>query len=251
MPKYYYTSDDIIKSVKRRIVIPTSQNLFTDQDLLDFANEEMNMAMVPMVNTQQEDYFLFTEDVALVPGQSRYAIPYRATGNKLKDVAYIPANNPTEVAEMTRIDIGDLPGYAVNGVVATQVYAYYMANNEVCLVPPNNSFTGSLRFSYYIRPNSLVPLDEVGVITNIDTVTGIVTVNEIPEKFTVEDLYDFVMVKSPHKILTYDNPVTSVNMGTGEITFGPGNIPSGLVKGDHVCLATEAAIPQIPSDLHV
>lgn len=249
MPKYYKNSDELLVSIKRRAVVPESQNLFSNQDLLDFATEEIDSHVVQLINTQQENYFLVSLDVPIVPGQSRYEIPYRATGNKLKDLAYIPNNDNTRICKMTEIDMGQLPEWN-QSYKNSEAYAYFTSSNEVCLVPETNNFVGTLRFSFYLRTNSLVPMDEVGTITAIDTNTGIVTVNEIPEKFTVTDLYDFVMERSPHKIITYDNPVTSVNTGTGEITFGVGNLPSTLRVGDLVCVATETGIPNVPSDLH-
>ena len=249
MPKYYKNSDEILRSVKRRVVVPESQNLFTDQDLLDFATEEIDSHIVPLINIQQENYFLTFETVEIVPGQTRYTIPYRATGNKLKDLAFIPSNETPRVKEMSEIDVGDLPAFD-RSYSNSEPYIYYVSSNEICLVPETNNFTGFLRFGFYLRTNALVPMEEVGTITNVDTNAGIVTVSSIPEKFTVDDLYDFVMEKSPHKILSYDNPVTSVNTGTGQITFGPGNLPTGLAKGDLVCLAGETGIPNIPSDLH-
>ena len=246
--KYYYTSDEILKSIKRRIVIPESQNLFTDQDLLDFATEEMNIAAVPLINTQQENYFLTFEDVQIVSGQSRYEIPYRATGNKFKDLSFVSSSG--QVLEMTEIDLGDLPNWN-RSYSNNQAYAYYISSNEICLIPENNNFNGVLRFGFYIRTNALVPLDEVGVITSIDTNAGIVTVSEVPQKFTTTEQYDFIMSRSPHKIISYDNTASSVDRGTGQITFGPNNIPSSLRVGDHVALACESAIPNVPSDLHV
>lgn len=249
MSKYYKNSTDLLKSIKRRAVIPASQNLFEDQDFLDFCSEEIESHLVPLINTQQEDYFLTFELVPLVQGQNRYTIPYRATGNKLKDLAYVPANETPRIKEMTRIDVGSLPDYA--GYYAnSEPYIYYVAGNEIVLVPENNNYTGSLRFGFYMRTNALVPMDEVGTILAVNQTTGVITVDAIPEDFTVEDLYDFVMEKSPHKILSYDNVVQSVDTGTNEITFGPGNLPTGLAKGDLVCLATQTGIPNVPSDLH-
>lgn len=248
MSKYYYTSDEIIKSVKRRIQMPTSQVTFSEQDLLDFATEEMNLAMVPMVQKMQENYFLYTVTIPLEANKVRYAIPYRATGNKIRDVAFQPVGG--NVSEMTQIQIEDLPFYNQS---SNNVYSFYIANNEICLVAKDTSFntTGNLMISFYIRPNTLVPLSEVGVITTIDTTLGIVTLNEVPVLFDLSKEYDFYMVKSPHKIYTYDNKITSVDVNLKTLTFGPGKLPSGLSVGDHVSLSTECAIPQIPSDLHV
>jgi hypothetical protein len=257
MAKYYYTSDEILKSVKRRIVMPTSQNLFSDQDILDFATEEMNMAMVPMVLSQQEDYYLFTEYITLIGGKNKYPIPYRATGNKLREISY--QSTAGSILEMTRITVDDLPFY--NQYQSnTNVYAYYIANNEICIVPENasNSFSGQLRLTYYMRTNSLVPSNEVAIVSSIDRNTGAVVVSSIPDKFfgsdgnLVSDLQiDFVMQNSPHKIINYDISVLSADRSAMTITFDSSNIPASLSKGDRICLATESDIPQIPSDLHV
>lgn len=257
MPNYYYTSDEIVKSVKRRIVMPTSQNLFTDQDLLDFATEEMNMAMVPMIQAQQEDYFLYTQLIELTPGKNKYSIPYRATGNKLREVAFQSTSG--SVLEMTRIGVGDLPHYNQTSG-SNDVYAYYIQNNEVCLVPEtaSNSFSGQLRMTYYIRPNTMVPLEEVASVTSVNLLTGVITFTSLPNKFfdnsgafNADMLVDFVMVESPHKTLKFDVLPLSADRNAKTITFTTSDIPTALRKGDQVCRATESAIPQIPSDLHV
>ena len=256
MSKFYSTTKEILESVKRRIMMPTSQNSLSDQDLLDFGTEEVNLAIVPMINSNQEDYFLVYEDIPLQPGINSYSIPYRATGNKLKDVAFYTSNlnNPQE---LTRINVSDLPTYQ-NMAYGGQISAFYVMNNEIVIVgDPNNFPSGKLRMYYYIRPNSLVPLDEVCIISAIDTVNKQITVSNIPNKFLNAAgqplptlTFDIVSTKSPHKCLSFDMIPVSVNVTTGVITFDQ-DLPRGLILGDHLALATETAIPQIPSDLHV
>lgn len=259
MSKYYYTSDEIIKSVKRRIIMPTSQNVFTDQDLLDFGTEEINLGMVPMILAEQEDYFLYDKYIDLVPGVSKYPIPYRATGNKIREVSHMRNSNNSDVSEMTRIGIGDLPFYNQNQT-NSNIRAFYIANNEICLVPENliNNYTGRLRVSFYIRPNALVPLAEVGIITAINTTTGVISLTKLPPKFLTSAgllrpdlLNDFIMIKSPHKTLSYDIKPLSIDTIANTITYTPSDLPVSLATGDHISEATESAVPQIPSDLHV
>ena len=257
MSKFYYTSKEILESVKRRIIMPTSQSTLSDQDLLDFGTEEVNLAIVPMVTKQQENYFLTYVDIPLEPGVRGYDIPYRATGNKLKDVSFLTTddNNPQE---LVRVEIEDLPTFQ-NMTYARNVHAFYIMNNQVVLVGDPNGFptTGKLRMYYYMRPNSLVPLEEVCIITNIDRVNKQVTVANIPEKFvnsagqplpTLQ--FDFISTKSPHKTLGFDMFPSSFNVSTMVVTFNE-ELPKGLTVGDHMALSTETAIPQIPSDLHV
>jgi hypothetical protein len=244
------TSDELIKSVKRRAMIPQNQKTFLDEDFLAFADEEMNLGLVPSVMRMHEDYYLYTEEVTLVEGKRSYSIPYRAIGNKLREVSFQDANG--NVMEMTRIGIADVPYYN-NSYSSNQVYAYYIANNEVVLVPKDITFGAGtkLLLSYYLRPNSLVMLNQVAAITSIDRTTGTIQVSNLPEDFNINKLVDLVKVKSPHKILDYDIQPLSINSTSKTITLSLSDIPADLEVNDHICLATQSAIPQVPSDLHV
>lgn len=254
MSKFYYTSDDLIESVKRRALVPSGQSTFTNDDFLAFANEEMNLGMVPTVVTMHEDYFLFTEEITLEAGKTNYPIPYRAIGNKLREVSFLDSNG--NIFEMTRIGIGDLPFY--NGPYTyNRVYAFYLQNNDIMLVPQSINITNGtkLRVTYYIRPNSLVLLENVAPILSINDGstpgTKDIMVSNLPENYTTSQMFDLVKVKSPHKCVKIELTALAVNTTTKIITFNETDIPSELSVGDHICLATESAIPQIPSDLHV
>lgn len=246
----YMTSDKLIESVKRRSAVPVSQITFTNEDFLAFADEEMAMGLVPAILRQHEDYLGYTESIALEADKKRYAIPYRAIGNKLSEVSYRDSNG--NVYEMTRIEKDALPYY--NGYsTSTNVYAFYVENNEVVLVPDSivPSANATLDMSFYMRPNSLVMLEKVSVITNIDRTTGQISVTNIPSEYSVTKMFDMYQFRSPHKTLDYDLTATAVDPTTNTITFALADIPSNLVVGDHVSLAEQAAIPQVPADLHV
>lgn len=250
MSKYFYTSDDLIKSIKSRALIPTNQITFSEQDFLDFATEEMNMAIVTMVLEANQDYYLITEDIPCVAGVSTYDIPYRAIGNKLRDISI--SDGGSNLRELTRINIGDLSAYSSNSGTAG-ANCFYVANNQITLV--NTSSTGVLKVSYYLRPNSLVPNVEVGEIASVNYLTGIITLSNYPDDFalasSLNERLDFIQKKSPHKILAYDvNPFVSTNLALKTITMNIADIPLGLVAGDRVAYATETDIPQIPSDMH-
>lgn len=245
----YYTSDELIKSVKRRAFIPANQVTFQDEDFLAFADEEMSMGLVPSILQLHEDYLMHQDRIPLEVDKVRYEIPYRAIGNKLRDVAFRDTNG--NIFEMTRITKDDLPYY--NGPSSMYaVYAFYVENNEICLVPENSRIaSGTLQVTYYMRPNALVKLEKVGIITNIDTGTGVLSLDKVPSEFSTTKLFDMVQIKSPHKTLYYDLTATAIDTVSNTITFATGNIPSNLKVGDHICLATQAAVPQVPSDLHV
>lgn len=245
----YLTSDSLIASIKRRALIPSNQSTFTDDDFLAIANEEMNIGMVPSIIQMQQDYLLTTEVVPLLTDESRYKIPSRAIGNKLYDVMYKDTNG--NYMEMVRIEKSDLAAY--NGP-ATIGYTrtFYVENGEIVIYPDvTGTQTGTLEMSFYIRPNQLVSEDRIGVITAINTSTGEISLSALPTVFNLSQTYDFIEVTSPHVLLAYDLSPTAINTTTKTITFTPGQLPDDLEVGDHVALANETKIPQIPADLHV
>lgn len=248
--KNYMTSDDLIRSIKLRAFLPTSQSTFTDEDFLRFADEEMSIGLVPTVMRLHEDYFLYVEETTIQPNLSRFTIPYRAVGSKLREVSL--KDETGNFFEMTRIGIGELPYYN-GGAHGVRPYAFYVQNNEIVLAPERVSFVygAKIRMTYYMRPNKLVKLDQVAEISSIDRTTGEIQVSNLPTNFAVDHLFDLITVKSPNKTLAFDIAPISVNSTSKIITFNPDDIPSTLAVGDHICDAGTCAIPQVPSDLHV
>lgn len=253
IPKPYLTSDAIIQAIVRKSGIPRNQNLFTSDDFLAFANEEMDLGLIPSIMQLHEDYLLATEIIPLTTTTNRYDIPARAIGNKLRGVSFRRNDGTENTTEMFRINRDNLGDYNVQASFNTNggLY-YYIENNQVVLLAQASTLTsGSLVMAYYIRPNRLVLLQDVGVITNIDTVTGQIVMSSVPSNFSTQQLYDFVSVISPHKTIQMDLTATGLDPLTKTITFDPNNLSARLQVGDHVCIAQTCAIPQVPSDLHI
>ena len=101
----WYTSDDLVNAVQRKIAIPLNQRTFSKEDILAFGNEELVISQVPDILMYHEEYFVFSEDVTLTPNVQRYPIPERAMGMKLRDIFYVDTNG--NLFEMTRINPDD------------------------------------------------------------------------------------------------------------------------------------------------
>lgn len=243
------TKRSLIDSIKRRASIPSNQSTYTDEDILAFANEEMALTMIPQIMGLHEDYFLFRELQPLEANEDIYPIPERAIGNKLRELQYIDSNG--NHFEMTRISVGDIPDY--QGIFTqNHAYTFYVENNNIRLLPPaQSSASGSLLFFYYIRPNELVQFSRIGVITNINTSTGEISISTAPSHFSTNIQYDFYKADSPHSNLAIDLTATAWNSTTKTLTFTTTDIPDELQVGDHVAQKCECALPQIPADLHV
>lgn len=238
------TSDELLQSIRSRQQIPVSTKTFNDERLLAMADEEMSMSMVPTIVRLHENYLLYTEEVEVDTTKSRYIIPYRAMGNRLKDLAFQDTSGA--IIELTKIEIDCLPDYSSGSFSANPVY--YILNNQIVFLSAPTS--GSLLFTYYLRPSSLVKLSKIAVITAIDFTTGEVAVSSVPSTFTGSSLFDFYTVRSPHATYRFDITATGVDSDNNLLTFDPDDLSEFLAVGDHISLATQCAIPQIPSDLH-
>lgn len=163
--KPYMTSDDLIASVKRKISFPVSQQTFTNLDILAFANEEMFLAQVLSVLQFHQEYFVTYKQVPLQTNLSRYPIPNRATGMKLRDLFWMDQNG--NLFEMTRVDEHDRAFFQRNVGANQAVHKFFVQGNDVILTPGVvDSPTGSLIFVFFLRPNQLVKNDRAAIVNN-------------------------------------------------------------------------------------
>jgi hypothetical protein len=246
-------SSDLIHSIEIRCAVPVAQSTFTADDFLQFATEELQLRMTTLVRSMHEDYFLFTHEVPLEANVFRYTIPSRASGNMLRDVQY--KTGPNNYNEMTRIGVGDrMSGNNWSGVNTplSNLQRFYVENNKVVLMTNNtpNSIGTELCFIFYIRPSKMVQDSKVGIINSINRTTGEIVLDSIPTAYTTALKYDFYKGSSPYSILKIDFNLIALNPSTRTVTVDPNNIPEELEIGDHLPIAGQAIIPQIPNELH-
>lgn len=214
----YLSTDKLIENIKVRGMLPESQVTIREQDFLDFANEEMDLGVVPHVLLYHENYLLVERDVKIQPNQNRYPIPHRAVGNKLKDVAYV--DNSGNIYQMTRIQLDDLPYEQFS--ITTGMNKFYVDVDEIVVVPVSNyAMDGYFRFYFYMRPNQLVTEDRVTKLTSIDYNKGIFTVANIPDSFQGITSFDITSSKSPFRLAAEE--VVPTQLGTTSTltyTFG-------------------------------
>lgn len=164
--KPWYTSSDIISAVKRKIALPTFQGTFSDGDILDFANEVLKEEQVPMIMRYHEEYFTNNVLVTLQPNKSRYTIPERAIGTKLRDLHYQDPNG--NLLEMVAVNPDERSFYQQSNYSNSSLVHYYLEGNDIVLIPTvtNSAPDGYLLFSIYQRPNLLVEESRAAIITS-------------------------------------------------------------------------------------
>lgn len=239
-----HTTTDLLRSIKVKGQIPTSQNTFSTADMLGLADDETRTGLVPMLMSVRESYFQTYKDVAIVDGTAAYAVPTRAIGEKLKEVQLV--DTAGNVRDLDRIEKEDVHSYSQGSSSALE--GFYFEGSDIVLVPtPTGLSDHYLRLTYFKRPSSLVAITAAGQITAINTGTREVTISSTPSTFTTSRTYDFIQANPGFKNLSIDQAVSSV--ASNILTFSSA-LPSGLAIGDWVALAGETPIPQLPVEFH-
>jgi hypothetical protein len=221
-------------------------------------NEELGIHILPMVLRAHEEYYVIDEDQSLSACTIRYKIPYRAVGNKLRDVQFI--DNAGTQYEMTRVSLEDRPEYQGN-YTNNQFLTFYLESDSIVLMQ-NQISNGSIRSSYYLRPNELVKDERAGTITNIavGVCTTVFTVCPFPIHFSCTTIFDFVQGKSPNTILGFDRSICAVDSSAKTLTFCNCDLttidlfsitPKALTfaVGDYIMKQEESIVPQLPTEL--
>jgi len=237
---------DLIKSIRRRAMLPKSNNTFSDQDIIDMINEEVLYFAVPHMLSAYEEFLVIYEDFDISSIGTEYVIPYRSVGNKLRDVALIDASG--NFYEMSRISVEDINEFQNATTSFLSQYVFYIQDNKIIL--PNNltNIGTSIRLYYYLSPNQLVDEANIGTITNINTTTGEISLSNFPDDFSVLSEMDFVSSKSPNKIYSFDKTPTASSSAVKSITFNASDLPSNLEVGDFICKKQESPVLQLPPE---
>lgn len=244
MATNYHTTTYLLASLKRRGMIPSTDEALATADFLALADEELQTYVVPLLMSVREEYLVAAKDHTITADDTTYAIPTRAIGGKLRDVAI--SDSSGQFHSLSRIEPERAADYGTTG----GPNGYKLQNNSVVLVPGASGSSDTLRLTYFQRPNRLVATSAVGEITAINTATRVVTCSNVPTTFTTSETYDLVKGTPGFENHAIDQAVSaSVTGASGTVTFSS-TLPEDLAVGDFVCLAGESPVPQVPVELH-
>lgn len=240
-----YTTDSLVANIKRRITLPDAQNLFTPDDLIKFAGDELSSTIEPLVHSVQQEYWVVRHDVPLVMNQTNYTIPVRGIANGLRLITLLD-NGGNEIVfpllrpEMTASVYNWLSPYS------TATLCGFELEDDHIVIFPDSVVTNpsmSVRFRFERQPSQLCATTEAAQITGI--AGNIATVNNIPSDWTTSLLFDIIKGSIAFVSKGDDLAITALNVGASQITF-TNAIPSSVVIGDWISVANTSPIAQIP-----
>lgn len=243
-----YTVNGLLSSVKRRVLLPDAQNLYTEEDLIAFMGDELSSTIVPLIHSVQQEYWIYKYDVSLVKNQTNYDIPVRGVVNGLRLVTLIPSGSgqnevmfPLLRPENTASSTNWLSPYTTS-----TLYGFYMEDAHIVVFPEQivNNPVQAVRFRFERQPNQLCSTTAAAQIQNLYG-SGVVGVDNIPTDWVINSTAVDIIQGSPQFVSKADDlSLTNVNQGTLQITIP--NLPSTAAVGDWVCASGTAPIPQIP-----
>lgn len=231
-------TSELLDLIKQTAAIP-SQATFSDQQLLDFATDEMKAKLYPLITSVREDYFLVEEDLPIVSGQQLYSVPERAIGGKLAEVNWTNGND--RIYNLTRVATGQ-EAMLEFSLGSGRPQSFGMQGSKIKIFPRPSSSDGFLRVSFYQRPNKLVLVDNACRVTNVSgndlTVSAITDSRFVTSALVdiVDDTYGFDTLLKNKAILNIAGQVITVTDAS----------LSEVEIGDYVCIRLESPVIQMP-----
>lgn len=162
----WMTTDDLVEAIKRKIAMPTFQSTFSYDDIVKFLNEEMMISQVPRLLQYHEEYYVFKKRIPLKSNVSRYAIPDRAVGMRLRDIKFVDTNG--NYFDLTQIPADDKAFFQRSIGQNDAIHKFYVEGNDIVLTPTTiTSPTGSLEMFFYIRPNQLAANTRAAICSSL------------------------------------------------------------------------------------
>ena len=240
-----HTTTEMIAALQRKISMPISQATFTNQDIIDFLDDEMRSTIVPIIMDTREEFFIAYEDFTLSDDSNIVQIPTKAIGERLRDVVIIDGSNEEYITNVPRLSLEQIAASGVRGRGSYNygTYGFLVEANSIKLYPTNGWTGDTIRLYYFRRPGKLVPVGDTGKITAING--SIVSVDNVPATWAVNDEVDVICGSQPFG--TVGTELTITNIANLDLTLDD---VTGLTIGDYVCEVNQSPIAQVPIEAH-
>jgi hypothetical protein len=236
-----YSTASLLATIKRKAFIPSTQETFTDEDLLAIATEEMHNTLLPAILNTREEYYVVRQTIPLVSGikNMSYDIPSRAVGMGLRELSQTVGGVERN---MPRMEIED----KVYDDFSSNSCGFYIKNNTIYTFGTQD---GDLNMYYYLRPGDLVKTDEATTIVSYDSDNKQIVVANVPSGWTTGTVIDVVNNKPGFDTRMISNTIASVSGTTITLSeaFPTRNNGDSLVAaGMWVTQEETSPVPQIP-----
>lgn len=235
-----------VMDVKLKAGLPLTTPQITVPEILTLGNNELVSEIVPAVQAAKVDYLTFRETINLSSSQSRYLLPERALGRKLRDITLIDQNGSviTDVPLLT-LKESDIYSNRV-GLTRDGIGVSIEGATLVVSPTPANVAGRSLRIRYYVRPVPMTALTDALPTTSesnarlvVSATTTTITLSAAPPASWLQSSVDVLQNRGAHTYVVCQNRVTAI--GGSVITLATAIEPTLISANDHVYSATDGS----------
>lgn len=239
-----YNNAKLVESIKRRMLAPSSQRLYSDESYLEMATEVLQGEVVPLIMSTREEYFVEYVDIPC-PESKRISFPENTTGMKLRSVCYIQnGNNPTSLVNLPRLDLDVVAGLGYSNW--NTIVGFIVEGNELVLWTPSGVPAGTIiRIYLYRRTLALVEPNNYARIRSVNTGTNTVQLDNIPSAWASGTELNTVNSSVPFEIKNETLEIVSTSFPSLIL-----NNVDDVSVGDYISDRGFSAIPQIPIEAH-
>ncbi len=242
------TTTELLRIIKRNVTTPANQIRFTNSDLLAMADEQMQVLILPLITSLRQEFYVVKTTTPIVASQQQYKIPYRAVGRTLRDIKVTSSTGSFSAYSIAYVNPEDTQLFTYNNSVGDIKYFTVRGDNIVLFPNPGNN-NQILELYYELAPSKLVDTSEAGVVSSVDTGTGLVTLVGAITGFATGQKMDLIDGYSGNSVIGIDLVNTSVAANT--VTFSPSDLPvapNALKAGDYVALSNQSPVLQLPNE---
>lgn len=234
-----WTATDLIAAVGRAYFMPTSQNTFSDADLLAFADEELSSYFIPRLMSAAGAYneyaLQYTTDT-----NNKIRVPSRAVGSSLSYIRILQSGGDPDNDRHWWYLPGGIRTEDANRITDNYMFSFY---NSYLRLNPEPDAGRTIEVGYVARPGQLVVPSNTTYVTTVATVGSTTftvasssTVNSTTQKF------DIIKATPNFEYIAFDNTST-----TTTTTITPsGGVPAQLEVGDYIVRQGYSPVPQLP-----
>lgn len=236
------TVNSFLTLVKNLGANPALDSRLSDENILTFANMELDLTISPYLVKARGDVLMTSQDFVMSDA-SYVTVPYRAINNNIKAVFFAleTSDSPVELPQMDQRDKSEF--YSDSNIPA----GYVMEGNQITLLPLGGISGGTLTVFYQMRPNRLVKTSQARQIQSINRSAGTVVISSSLSTITTSTPTDFCANYSPYPVLGIDATPTNVSGTT--LYYSPSDIPAKLAAGDWVSLANYSPVINVPEEM--
>ena len=232
----------LLAQVYRFESIATSSQTFNEEDVVEFLNTELQSVLMPIIQSVNEEFGVMYIDYPLADLTENFLrIPSQATGNRLKNVQYVsPQGYMTNIPRISPDKLGAFTNSYQAG--------FYLRNADIVFYPTAPTGSGSLRLSYFRRPNTLTETINTGRVISVDWIGNTVTLDASPAgtDWVVGGLVDIIVGSSPFDFREREAEILNIN---GAVLELEPDIIAKLDFGDYFALAGFSPVAQfVPAE---